>query len=1310
MNTGRARSRRPSSGFGRALLRSGAYTLAGAALLAVVILAGVRVLLPELRHYRAEIEGWVSQIVGQKVVIGEIAAHWRGWTPVLRINDVRFVGGETTGEAQAHLPIQFADLTFSVDPLELLRSGTLQPGEINVSGASFAVVRQADGAFSVQGLEELSPGDSQASSEAARWLLNQKNISLRSSRILWIDEKRRMHALPLTNVALRIGREGERRRFSGSIEFPGAGQIDFNAVVSGDPLTPSWSGSGYVAVADFDLDRLGLDARRLGAERFSGIVSGTIWSTWVRTRLTEAEGMIRAQSPGITNGANWRGFDEMSASFKVKRIPRGWRLATRDLVVATRNGLWPRSSAGVNWISPRDGRDGVVVVSADFVRLEDLGALVTPGGDPWANLMFETLLEAAPRGVIEQLHVSAPITDRVDFEGASARGQFTRLRIGPRGWPISVDAASGWFEASTRGLAVEVVAGDLRANAPGWLAHPFQGKELAGLFTAIPAPEGIRVRFEKASLKTPVGTMVAQGWVLAPRDESKPKLSIVLELGASTITAVRGLLADRALPRPAAHWLEAAAPTGHIRGARLLFHGPLSESAFSTDGAQFEATAQLALPALHYAPDWPEITDASGTVRFDGSRLETRIESGRIFESGIREIIVAIEDVNSAAPVVQASGRVEGASSDVMRFLAESPLREETAGVLEDLAPHGESAISFGIMLPLEDDEPAAIKGEIALVDNRIDISGFDRGLEAVSGVITFRDDDIESDAITATYLGEPIRAVLGASPEDANTMRLSISGRMTQRQLAEHLRNADLVDPPLPDDSALFARLHGVVPWSAAFDFPRIDDGAGNHSKWRFTADLAGASLDLPPPFGKESGTARVLNIDSRTAPGVEQITEVRYGDLANAVFRLAPDADQFRLDRGAIRLNTGAAALPDAPGVTVHGVLPTLDADAWSTLFEDAAAHDAPSAGAPALDHVREASIDTGSFIALGARFPDTRMRATRGAHGGWRLGLAGRLLEGEVHIPRDPGAEPVTADFERFIYEPDPGAAHDEPRNPDPRTVPALSFSTRRLVLDGIDFGQAAFTTTPSERGMRIEQFNTRSASFASEGTGRWSLVDAKHRTEFKVHTSSGELGRMLDSLGFDGDTVAGGATKISMHGSWMGAPADFALERLNGIMHFQSDDGRLLELEPGVTGRVFGLLTVTSLPRRLILDFSDFFGSGFEYDRLEGNFAIEHGHAYTHDLFMDSDTARFEIAGRTGFVDEDYDKIVTVTPKISSALPFLPLWLAENFFNQKVFDKAFSYQYTITGTWDAPLIEPVKIPAPALNSNNQPQEQR
>ena len=454
----------------------------------------------------------------------------------------------------------------------------------------------------VQELGELSPAEPHENDRLAQWMLSQESISLFASRILWIDEQRGMGALPLTGVTLHLEHMSDRHRVSGAFELPEDGRIDFAMEVAGDSLTPSWTGAAYVAARDVDLDHLGLDARQLGAEKLSGVVSGTVWSTWQNARLVEAEGTIRAQSPGVMNGGDWRGFDEVSASFKVERTPDSWTFAARDLVVATPNGSWPPSSAGARWTPPHDGRDGMVVISAEFARIEDLVALASPIGEPSGSPVANTLIEAAPRGAIEDLYVSAPLTDRIELGRARARGRFTGLRLDPRDWPVSVDAANGRFEASGQGLVTNVASGNLHMSAPRWLAHPLRGEGLTGTVAAIPSPEGIRVRFEGASLATPAGTLAAEGWVLAPRGEKEPELGIAFDLGPSKLTAVRALIAERVLPEPVSRWLEMAAPDGDIHRARLLLHGRLSELPFSAGTGKLEATAELALAGIALRP------------------------------------------------------------------------------------------------------------------------------------------------------------------------------------------------------------------------------------------------------------------------------------------------------------------------------------------------------------------------------------------------------------------------------------------------------------------------------------------------------------------------------------------------------------------------------------------------------------------------------------------------------------------------------------------------------------------------------------
>jgi uncharacterized protein YhdP len=180
-----------------------------------------------------------------------------------------------------------------------------------------------------------------------------------------------------------------------------------------------------------------------------------------------------------------------------------------------------------------------------------------------------------------------------------------------------------------------------------------------------------------------------------------------------------------------------------------------------------------------------------------------------------------------------------------------------------------------------------------------------------------------------------------------------------------------------------------------------------------------------------------------------------------------------------------------------------------------------------------------------------------------------------------------------------------------------------------------------------------------------------------------------------MGQNGDATRGGVTDITLAAAWDGPPSNFELEAFEGVLHFRAGQGTLTDVRRGTTGRLFGLLVVPDLPRRLKGDFSDLFEDGFIYRQIEGTFNIEHGNAYTNDLTLDGALARIDIAGRTGLADEDYDQLMTVTPKLSGSLPLMPIWLVEKAIQRELFNKLFAYQYSITGSWAEPSVTPIVI---------------
>jgi uncharacterized protein YhdP len=143
-------------------------------------------------------------------------------------------------------------------------------------------------------------------------------------------------------------------------------------------------------------------------------------------------------------------------------------------------------------------------------------------------------------------------------------------------------------------------------------------------------------------------------------------------------------------------------------------------------------------------------------------------------------------------------------------------------------------------------------------------------------------------------------------------------------------------------------------------------------------------------------------------------------------------------------------------------------------------------------------------------------------------------------------------------------------------------------------------------------------------------------------------------------------------------------------------------------PGV-GRLFGLVSLAELPRRLTLDFGDVFGKGLGFDSINGDFRLADGSATTNNLVIKGPAAQISITGRTGLRAKDYDQYVLVVPHVGNSLPVIgavvggPVGAAAGLAVQGLLghglNKTIGARYHVTGSWDKPvmtLVEKTDIP--------------
>jgi uncharacterized protein YhdP len=153
-------------------------------------------------------------------------------------------------------------------------------------------------------------------------------------------------------------------------------------------------------------------------------------------------------------------------------------------------------------------------------------------------------------------------------------------------------------------------------------------------------------------------------------------------------------------------------------------------------------------------------------------------------------------------------------------------------------------------------------------------------------------------------------------------------------------------------------------------------------------------------------------------------------------------------------------------------------------------------------------------------------------------------------------------------------------------------------------------------------------------------------------------------------------------------------------LDGEVDVRFGSGQLEEVEPGA-GRVFGLMSIVALPRRLSFDFSDVFNRGFGFDEITGTFRIVDGESYTCDLSLKGPAADIGIVGRASLASRDYDQAAVVSANVGNTLPIVgavvagPQVAAVLLVFSQIFKKPLQevgqVYYGIKGSWDAPVVE-------------------
>ncbi len=1271
--------------------RALARTLLVAALLTVAVVGLVRVMLPSVGHYREEVAAWIGESLGKQVAIGSLEAGWRGWTPELWVSDVRVLGpGDAAGETRTLARFEHASIT--LDPLETLTQGALVPRELTVRGASLAVSRDASGQLRVSGMPSRDgpAGDGQ---ELAGWLLDQGRLRLDSTHIVLTLGNGR--PVTLRDVSMDVRRVDDGHHLDLTLRLPGrrAGAVSLNARLAGDVRDPNtWTGTIDTVADDVDLRAVPGIEDLLGIEVGAGRARVRLASTWSEGRPDRFDAQLELSDASIGRGRPL-GIPVASAQARGERVGERWEVALEDLTMTTTSGVWPRTQAALV-VRPASGDTPLTIeASVGFVRVQDaLSLLGPPLGERSERAL--ALLESEPRGEIHGLELS------IEHDGEGPRilradGQFIELATGaPIGALLAIDGLSGTVSADPAKGTVTVWRGGLEGDFGGALEAPTRFERLAGTVSWDRADGAMRIETEDLTVSNDEIEASVAGEARFGPEARLPTVDAKLTVARADIAALNHYIPHASIPRGLSRWLRGALVAGTLSEGEVLLDADLERFSLDDDNVVVKARALVEDGELAYAKRWAPVEEVQGSVELDGRRMHMEIDEGRIFDSAVSRTTIDIDDVRLKPVIVEVKGLVTGNTQDAARYLRESPLGPKFKHFLDTVSATGPSTLELDMTIPARREARKEVHGLLAVRDNLVGLPAMSEGLQSVNGVFAFTGKEVSADGVEALYLDRPI-ALSAGKLEGSRATRLTVEGRADAAYLAAHLHNAGLLNDPDPDAWVLTSRLTGETNWTAIIDVPHVVAPGATRARIRVESTLAGVSSKLPRPFDKAPDAPGGIGVETSFEANGDRLMRLEYGSVARSRLWLKPGLGRHRLHSGALRLGGSSVELPEGEGIVIDGHIEELSLADWLALMPGAVTGERSRGSL--ISAVRSADLNVRELEVAGLNFEHALMTGTKSEREGWRFEVEGPHASGVVLVPNEFGAQGIEATFRRMVFRPDEEAERAAaPGAADPRKLPPMRFTCLDCMYKDLPIGTIEASTSPTDSGLRIESLDIVMPHAKVTATGTWSAEGPVQQTHLDARGKASDLGAMLGVYTTDEPPASGGSMDVLLNAAWPGSPGAFELSRVEGVLQMRARDGRLMNLDPGAGGRFFQLISVTSLPRRLRLDFSDLQEEGLGYDAAEGTFTITDGNAFTEDLYIDSEVARVDIRGRTGLEAEDYDQVVTITPKVTKSLPLAPIWLAEKMLNAQIFDKVFASRFTVTGTWDDPIVEKVIVP--------------
>jgi uncharacterized protein (TIGR02099 family) len=1298
-------------------------------LFALYVLIG-RVFLEVLPDYQDELENLLSEQIQMPVEIVSISGRWVGFDPVFDINGLSINGVENIYIGRTRIRLAFLSSIFALAP---------RFKSIVVEHSEFTLFQESgDNTWKVAGIEmPENQGGAEADFSGFNSILNGVAVTLIDNTILLRHNQGKVQMLRLPAVNLRYLNDNVYA--SGKVLQEEGKKTLLNFSIEGQSVLSSQDISGTLYLearsAEF-FDRI-LKTYQWGDVAIQDIdASARLWLSFDGLSVTALQGDVQVRKinwkvhekslPPILNAAmgfqfltvdnkkllmlsgvslNWAGNTCDSNDVKITQ-----QLSELELQASQLNIKCMSRLASVMGLLPASLQDRLDVSLPEGL-LRNVKLTIREQNDK--NILIETL-EVSKSGENNQqsLSVSLPI-ERFSFEA-----ELDNVSINAYSGAPSVKGVDGYIYAGTKGGGVIFDSPQFELGFPDLFINSWQMKRTEGAISWLINGDDVLVSSEGLRLLQKDNSLIYGDFFLRLNPLGKEDyLSLSLGIQDVALTNASDFVPSLILGEALKTWLDESLVSGEVSEGIYVGYGSIE-----TDSPENSFTSSLYLKSnqgeLSFAEGWPNLEELNADINLQNSELNLSAERAKIKDTELLDIYVVLpETVSGLDDQLNVKAKFQAGKAEQDYWLNHSPISSDTKKIMEQLEINGNLGVGLELDILLADEVSVAYQIESLFKSVDVRHISTDLMFNNVAGVLKVSSlTGVTADDVTANFLGYKADINIATRNEPSqesteikikNKIKHDVDGALNSRTVIT-------VDSVIPVDKLLghfeqngIIGLSGMLNYHAELNLP---NQAEMDSTLTVTSDLKGVSYDCPAPFKKAAWEASDLilslligsdemnlNVDLRSegAPSIQSTLKFVESELTS----------------GEVLIGEVVSKKMDINGLNLVANIEKMELQPWIEFIQENIAVSKSSESG--LLHSIDLKI--GGLHAFGQNFKGTQALITK-PEDHWVLDLKSESIQGKINFPTEDSVLDIQLDH---IFLESEQVSNNEVQNKetitkksdaelfDPRQLPEITFSTKKLVNDKINYGAWNAHVLPNGHGTTFKGLKGNIQGTEFTGQLNWKFDDSvegkgTHTSILTMDMKGDKVEKLTKAVGKD-SLVSSERFNASISLVWPGSPPDFQLANVSGSLLLEMEDG-FLNTEDAKTGalRVFGILNTESIMRRLKLDFSDLYKSGVGYDVFSVNATINSGLlSFVEPLVIDGPSSSYLINGSIDLKKETLDMDMLVNLPVIQNLPLAALilgapqiggavWLVDKLLGEPL-SAITTARYDITGSWEKPDVK-------------------